>query len=504
MSKQKNVEDVRFRLFEDAVKSGVFTSDEGWMIAAPTSTGKSYIGIEAIKRQLPSKPAMECFVYLVPFKALAEEMYTKIKQAVPSGTRIHIKTGDYDRPFQPRETDVLVATYESLDGMIQDGVDFYPTLVVADEFSIIADSTRGSRIESLIAYLAKNKEGVKLFALSAVLSEPEELAKWLGVKLLKGTDRHRPVPLEIECVKFSDKMDKVRSLLNEGLDHGSFIIFCFRREWAESLCDEVKDIVVKKLNAEQLERCKQEADRLRNDFDYLVKPPRLVESGVAYHHADLEVGVRNRIAELFTNRVVRVVAATTTLGAGVNMPARYVVVRDVFQVRKLLPVSVMLNMLGRAGRPPFDTKGIGYFLVDRDKAGSDRYKEFIDKVLKREVEPMESRIPTSTSNMLGFILSSAARMKGVTRDDLGMAYNATLAGQRDPLEVPLPSKEELLANVGKLARPPKKPTKVDERTLKISASVVQINGGGGGYLLTMSEAQSKCSCPARGEHLSQD
>jgi superfamily II DNA/RNA helicase len=494
LSEQGKTSRARFRLFEDAEKGGIFTSDEGWLVAAPTSTGKSYIGIEAIKRQLPSKPRMECFVYLVPFKALAEEMYTKIKKVVPPETRVHIKTGDYDKPFQAKETDVLVATYESLDGMVQEGVDFYPTLIVADEFSIIADETRGARIEALVAFLAKQKEGTKLFALSAVLNKPEELAAWLGLKLLKGTEKHRPVPLDVECVKYSDKLDTVRRLLKEGLDYGSVVIFCYTKKSVEKACDDIKDLVLKKLSPGEEERCRIEAQRLKNDFDYLVKPPELVPYGVAYHHAGLEVGVRNRIAELFEQRVVRVVAATTTVGAGVNMPARYVIIRDVFRDRRLLPVSVAVNMLGRAGRPPYDSRGTGYFMVDKERVARPNYSDFIDKVLKREIEPIESKIPASTSNILGFILSTAARMKGVTRDELASVYNTTLAGSRDPLEVPLPSKENLLANIEKLVQPPKKPTKVDQRTLRVSSGTIQINGGSGGYLITMSEKRSTCGC----------
>lgn len=494
MTEQKSAEQIEFRLFEAAKKAGVFTSESGWMIAAPTSTGKSYIGIEAIKEQLPAKPKMECFVYLVPYKALAEEMYGKIKKAVPQEMRVHIKTGDYDRPFQPRETDVLVATYESLDGMIQEGVDFFPTLVVADEFSIISDGTRGARIEALVAFLAKQREGTKLLALSAVLDKPDELADWLGLKLLKGTEKDRPVPLDIDCVKYSDKLSTVERLLKEGLDYGNVIIFCYAKKWVEGLCDDIKDQVLRKLTPEERDRCWREAQRLKNDFDYLVKPPELVQYGVAYHHAALEVEVRNRIAELFEQRVLRVVVATNTIGAGVNMPARYVILRDVFRDRKLLPVSAALNMLGRAGRAPYDSRGTGYFLVDREKESRPNYKDFVEKVLKREIEPMQSQIPTSTSSILGFILSTAARMKGVTRDELASIFNTTLAGRRDPLEVPLPSKEALFANIGKLVPLPKKKTQVDERTLKISAGVVQINGGSGDYLLSMSETRSTCTC----------
>src|SRR3990170_4860818 len=157
-----------FHLFDRAGNHGVFKGNEGWLISAPTATGKSQIGREVIKRRLPAKPAMEVFLYLVPFKELAEEVHSRLKNELPATIRLRIKTGYYDRPFDPKETDVIVATYESIDGMIQQGMKFQPSIIVADEFSIISDATRGAKIESLIAFLAKLWDGTVPYILSAV------------------------------------------------------------------------------------------------------------------------------------------------------------------------------------------------------------------------------------------------------------------------------------------------------------------------------------------------
>lgn len=121
------------------------------------------------------------------------------------------------------------------------------------------------------------------------------------------------------------------------------------------------------MKPDECQNAKELVLQLKNDFPYLIDFPELLVNGLAFHHADLEVDLRKRISEAFKQRKIKVVSATTTLSAGVNLPARFVIVRDVTRYeagRKLLPVSEMANMLGRAGRPgEGDKLGTGYFLT---------------------------------------------------------------------------------------------------------------------------------------------
>lgn len=490
-----------FPLFDRAEKQGVFNAEKGWLISAPTATGKSYIGIEVIKRNLPMKPAMETFLYLVPFKALAEEMYSKLKQELPPGTRVNIKTGDYDRPFEPKETDVLVATYESIDGMIQQGIDFFPSIIIADEFSIISDGNRGARIESLISYLAKFKGGTRLYALSAVLNDPERIAKWLGANVLPGDENDRRIKLETRCILFPEgrKGDALKKLVKNGLGQGNFLIFCERKKDTERLCHELKELIATSMKPQEVQDAQELVAQLKYDFPYLVDFPELLANGVAFHHADLEVDLRNRIAEAFIQRKIKVVAATTTLSAGVNLPARFVIVRDVTRYesgRKLLPVSQMVNMLGRSGRPSFDKLGTGYFLVQKEKANEPVHKEFISKVKKCKVEELDSQIPESMTNILQFILGTAARFKGVTRDELILVYNTTLWGFENPLELPFLSGENLTSRIEKILKPPEENVRIEENSVQVVGGVLHARGGTGSYEIRLSEEKSTCECPA--------
>jgi len=487
-----------FPLFDRAEKLGVFKAEKGWLISAPTATGKSYIGIEVLKRNLPTKPAMEVYLYLVPFKALAEEMYSKLKQELPPGTRINIKTGDYDRQFDPKETDVLVATYESIDGMIQQGLEFFPSIIVADEFSIISDDNRGARIESLISYLTKLRGGVRLYVLSAVLKDLKRIANWLNIDLLEGDENDRSVKLETKCILFPKgrKTEVVKRLLKNGLVHGNFIIFCGRVNEAENLAFELKNLTIKFMKPKEIQDAKELVAQLKDDFPYLVGLPELLENGVAFHHASLEVELRKEIAEAFRQRKIRVICATPTLCAGVNLPARFVVVRDLRHGRARIFISEMVNMLGRAGRPGYDKKGTGYFLVQKENANELFMKDFIKKVKRCKVEELDSQIPRNMTNTLHFILATAARLKGITRDELILVYNTTLWGFENPLEPPFLSGERLTSRIEKALRPPDNKVKIDEKSIQVKSGLLQARGGTLNYEIAISERKTTCTCPA--------
>lgn len=489
----------RFPLFESAESHDVFKATKGWLISAPTATGKSHIGLEVIKRNLASKPSMDVFLYLVPFKELAEEVHSRLRQDLPSKCRLHIKTGDYDRPFNLRETDVLVATYESVDGIVQSSAKFQPSVIVADEFSIISDRTRGARIESLIAYLTKVWDGTVPYVMSAVLDNPQRISTWLGADLLKGTEKDRPTKLNVEHQLFSSGKDEVvEKLLKDNLSAGNFLIFCYTKRSTEKLARRISDIVARNMSMDELKRAGALAEELRLEFPYLKSElPELISKGVTYHHSNLEVDLRNRISQAFRNRILKVAVATTTLAVGVNLPARFVVVRDIERGRfGLIPVSEMVNMLGRAGRPGLDRQGNGIFLVDRERAKRTEYQDYIKKVEGSKVEALESQISKSTTNVLHFILSSAARLKGIDRTRLVDMYNCTLAGFEGALESPLASPKELATQVERLIKPPAKVVKIDGRTVRVNGGAIHANGGSKGYEITLSESSSHCECAA--------
>lgn len=494
-----------YPLFRRAEKQKIFDSENGCLISAPTATGKSYIGIEVISRNLKQKPAMEVFLYLVPFKALAEEVFSELHKRLPATTRIHIKTGDYDKPFEPDKTDVLVATYESIDGIIQQRLTgFYPSVTIADELSVISDSQRGARIEALIAHLNKNLDGVRLYSLSAVLENPTKIRKWLQTSLLTGDDEDRSVKLKIRAISCQEsaKTDKVKALIKQELPKGNILIFCNTKKGAEKLCSELKDIVTRYMTSEESKTARELAEKLKNHFSYLRWDdiPDLVTNGLAFHHADLEVDLRNMIADAFRGRKLKVIAATPTLSFGVNLPARTVIVRDIWRYGRkgMLPVSEVVNMLGRAGRPKHETLGNGYFLVPKERMNNPEVRSFVNKVKKYKVEELESQLTKGLKNVLQFILGVAARAKteGITREELIDAYNGTLCGFENPLEHPFLRKEDLTTQIEKTLKLSNERVHITKTTAQVQGNVLHAKGGGGDYDITLSENKCECTCPS--------
>jgi superfamily II DNA/RNA helicase len=486
-----------FPLFEKAENQGVFKAEKGWLISAPTATGKSYIGIEIIKRNLADKPALEVFLYVVPFKALAEEIYLKLKHELPENIKINIKTGDYDRQFDLTQTDVLVATYESIDGLIQTEKQFYPTIIIADEFSIISDNTRGARIESLIAYLAKNRTSTILYVLSAVLENPKRIADWLNLRLLEGTQRDRQVRLARTCIFYSEgrKKDVVEKLVKDGLQYGNFIVFCGTKPEAEKLAKDLKSIVSRFLGKEESEKATQLAVGLKQEFPYLVELEDLVANGVAFHHAGLEVDLRKRLSDAFRDRRLKLICATPTLSAGVNLPARFVIVKDLRHGREKVTVAELVNMLGRAGRPGYDSIGTGYFLFPKEFSKLPPAKRFISRVKNSEVEKIESQIGRNITNTLYFVLSTAARLKGITRDELIEIYNTTLWGHENPLLPPLLPANELGHRIEKAVIPPVSTVLIEKGSIHIQNGSLKAKGGSRNYDITIAPQKCSCSCP---------
>jgi helicase len=156
-----------FPLYERAKQMGVLDGGSA-LILAPTATGKSHIGREAIRWALERERAAT-HAYLVPFRALADEVFDAFQDSLGhTGARIRIITGDYRDPIRPDQADLVVSTYESFVGLVR-AAGFRPGVVVADEVHLIADETRGPVVEGLFARLLRSGRAQSICALSAVV-----------------------------------------------------------------------------------------------------------------------------------------------------------------------------------------------------------------------------------------------------------------------------------------------------------------------------------------------
>lgn len=319
------------------------------IVSAPTGAGKTYI-FELLHQ---SGDIDGQAVYTVPTRALANDKYAEWKEA---GWDVGIATGDVSENVH---APVLVATLETqLERLMRgDG----PSLLVIDEYQMIADSARGSHYEGAIALAS---DDCRLLLLSGSVANPNDVADWmirLGRDARVVTTRDRPVPLEeMPWEGLPQRMSRhfgtfwpkfAASVLLADL--APLLIFSPRRKDAQSIARRLADDLPQgdplSLTQEQRTACGKELSSL-------------LERRIAYHHSGLSYAARAGVIEpLAKAGQLRVIVATMGLAAGINFSVRSVHVaattfHDGTSEHRLTP-DELLQMYGRAGRRGLDDKG---------------------------------------------------------------------------------------------------------------------------------------------------
>ncbi len=398
-------------------------SGRNLVVAIPTASGKTLIAYLAILR---AKTLGMRSVYIVPLRALAREKYEELRKF--PGLRVLLGMGDYD--ILPRDLeycDVLVATSEKMDSILRHRPEFAGEIgvVVADEVHLLDDYDRGPTLEATITKILQINPEVQIVALSATISNSIELADWLNAEHIY--DEWRPVPLRYgvyydDYLWFEDgeiveiKRDSLRigNLVAKSIEEGGqCIVFVSRRKSAESLAEKLASKIYRKLSEEEKEKLdKLDIPGEEESRIYWDKLRELVKKGCAFHHAGLSNMQRSFVEDNFRKGIIKCIVATPTLAAGINLPARYVIVRDVHRYEggfsRMIPVLEIKQMLGRAGRPKYDKVGYGIIVA------SSKYKaeDYMDIYILGEPEPISSKLGSERAlriHTLALIASRFAR-----------------------------------------------------------------------------------------------
>src|SRR5574338_336980 len=181
---------------EKAVKAGLLEK-KSILISAPTASGKTLIATLAIIKHLYDGGKI---VYLSPLKALASEKFSEFKKLeaieFAKKLRMQISTGDFDQSDRSLgQNDVLVLTNEKMDSIIRQGADWINeiSLVIVDEVHLIGDDDRGPTLEIVLTKLKSLPQKPQILALSATVTNADEISSWLDCKLVES--EWRPVPL---------------------------------------------------------------------------------------------------------------------------------------------------------------------------------------------------------------------------------------------------------------------------------------------------------------------
>jgi helicase len=452
--------DVRAVLEADGIRAlyppqvaalGPVLGGESLLLACPTASGKSLIAYLALLR---AARAGRTGLYLVPLRALAHEKGEELERFASLGLKVGISIGDFDLSAEQLEKlDVLVATSEKADGLLRRGSPWLDRLgvVVADEVHLMRDPDRGPTLEVSLTRLRRSYPDLQVVALSATVGNSEEVASWLRARHI--ASEFRPVPLKTGVysegrITFTDLTTRevegateavprlVGSILAEG---GQALVFVNTRRASEQGADGLVATVRARLSAEERARARALVAELSEGSDEATEGMRrlstLLPNGVAYHNASLTNGERRLVERAFRDRILKVLVATPTLAAGINLPARRVIVRDTTRyddrlgMQAPIPAMEVHQMLGRAGRPRFDRYGEA-LLIARTPDDEDR---LMDQYLSASPETIVSRLasePALRMHVLALVASGAV----ATERELEAFFAATFYGQTLPLD----------------------------------------------------------------------
>jgi antiviral helicase SLH1 len=396
------------------------------LLGSPTGSGKTVAAELAMWWAFRERPGSKV-VYIAPMKALVRERVQDWgkRLAGPMGLKLVELTGDNTPDTRTiRDADIIITTPEKWDGISRSwqtrGYVRQVSLVIIDEIHLLGGD-RGPILEIIVSrmnYIASQKKGsVRLLGMSTACANATDLGNWLGVKEGLFNFRHsvRPVPLEI----FIDGFPEQRGFcpLMQSMNRPTFlaikqhspekpvIVFVASRRQTRLTATDLIKFCGMEDNPRRFLHMPEE------DLSYIlhrVKDDSLREAlsfGIGLHHAGLVESDRQLSEELFASNKIQILIATSTLAWGVNLPAHLVVVKGTqfFDAKlegyKDMDLTDVLQMLGRAGRPQFDTTGIArIFTQDSKKAF---YKHFLHTGF-----PVESTLHQVLDNHLGAEISA--------------------------------------------------------------------------------------------------
>ncbi len=422
----------------EAVEKGLLEG-KNLLAAIPTASGKTLLAELAM---LKSIQAGGKALYIVPLRALASEKFRRFREFSALGIRVGISTGDYDLLDEALGiNDIIVATSEKTDSLLRNETAWMQeiSVVVADEVHLIDSPDRGPTLEVTLAKLRKMNPSCQILALSATVGNADELAAWLEAELV--VSEWRPTEL-LEGVLFnrtfycrdrekpveqSTKDEAINLALDTLREGGQCLVFESSRKNCMGFAKKAASTIKKMLSAEDREALAEIADEIleNSETDTSTTLAACIRSGTAFHHAGLTTPLRELVEDGFREGKIRLISSTPTLAAGLNLPARRVIIRSYRRYSsesgmQPIPVLEYKQMAGRAGRPRLDPYGEAVLLAKS-------YEEFIflfEKYIEADAEDIWSKLGTENA-LRTHVLSTISNGFARTREELMDFLEAT-------------------------------------------------------------------------------
>ena len=371
-----------------------FAAEQGVMVCAPTGTGKTLIAQAALFEALHTNTVA---YYTTPLIALTEQKFAEMQAAAVrwgfKADDVGLVTGN--RRVNPNARVLVVVAEILLNRLLHpEGFDFsHVSAVVMDEFHSFADPERGIVWELSLNMLPKH---VRLLLLSATVGNSVEFVNWLD-RVHGRQDRTRRGPRAQDPAHVPLGAGPVPERTPRGHGEGRATPSARRRRWcsrstatsAGASREQLKGLDL--MTPAQKAALNKECDKLEWPQGVGPKLKQMLRRGVGVHHAGLLPKYRRVVEDLFEKKLLSVALCTETLAAGINLPARSVVltslVKGPFGKEKLIDPSTAHQIFGRAGRPQYDTEGFVFAYPHEDDVRILRWKQQYDQIPENTKDP---------------------------------------------------------------------------------------------------------------------
>ncbi|KAI4335915.1 hypothetical protein L6164_014511 [Bauhinia variegata] len=380
----------------------LYHTDNNVLLGAPTGSGKTISAELAMLRLFDTQPDMKV-IYIAPLKAIVRERMNDWQKRLVSqlGKKMVEMTGDYTPDLMALlSANIIISTPEKWDGISRNWHSrSYVTkvgLMILDEIHLLG-ADRGPILEVIVSrmrYISSQTErAVRFIGLSTALANAGDLADWLGVEevgLFNFKPSVRPVPLEVHIQGYPGRfycprmnsMNKpaYAAICTHSPTKPVLIFVSSRRQTRLTALDLIQFAAADELPRQFLNMSEEALQMVLSQVtDQNLR--HTLQFGIGLHHAGLNDKDRSLVEELFANNKIQILVCTSTLAWGVNLPAHLVIIKGTEyydgKAKRYVdfPITDILQMMGRAGRPQYDQHGKAVILVHEPKKSF--YKKFL-------------------------------------------------------------------------------------------------------------------------------